>query len=330
MVSVKKLSAAVGEKWKGWLSSHHPMPSALRMALSAAILVLSFSLVSVYLVHAWSEIEMYPWKKTFDGRSFSAAMASLFCHFSLNVLAFRILLRERGHGIGALSLFRICLLANMGRYLPGKIWTVMGKGYLLARHGIDAAAATRAVILEVVLTVAAGLFVCLPPLGFVLPLKAPWSWLTLCAWLILPGILGMRLIAGRVPRIAWMAEATLPPAILCLAFGVYALAWVAYGFGFWLLVRSMNPVSISYFPHALAAMGNAWLVGVAVLLAPAGLGVREGVLLLLLKGWLPLGVATVVALGARVWSTLGELLALGIAYMLPVRKATFITPSSKP
>jgi hypothetical protein len=329
MAKTKNAHLVVNGQWKAWFSSHKSMGSGLRKALSALILGLSFSLVFVYLMRAWADIQMYPWRATFDGRSFSVAILALFCHFSVNVLAFRVLLRARGYVIETVVLFRICLLANMARYVPGKIWTVTGKGYLLARHGVNAAAATRAVLLEVVLTVTASLFVCFPLLGFVLPVKAPWSWLTLCAWLILPGLLGVRLIAGRVRRLAWLAEAGLPPTTLCIVFGLYALAWVVYGFSFWLLVRTLAPVSISFFPHALAATGNAWLAGVAVLLAPAGLGVRESVLLLLLKSWLPLGVAAVLALGARVWMTLGELLALGIVYILPARDGPNMAQSSK-
>jgi hypothetical protein len=329
MVQTKHAYAAAYGKWHAWFSAHKSTGSRLHKILSVLILALSFTLVAIYLVRAWADIQKYPWRETFDGRAFLAATFSLLCHFALNVLALQFLLRKLECRFGILPLFRIYMLSNMGKYIPGKVWAVVGKGYLLARHGADAVVATRAVVLELVLAVAAGLFVCFPLLGIVLPIHAPWSGLTLCAWLILPGLLGMRLMAGRVRRLAWLEASGLSLPTLGILFGIYSVSWVVYGFSFWLLVRAVNPVSISFLPHAIASMGNAWLAGLAVVLAPAGLGVRESVLLLLLKGWLPLGVAAVLALGARVWMTLGELLALGIAYVLPARDAPSITHSSK-
>jgi glycosyltransferase 2 family protein len=328
MEQTKTFLASAYGKWSAWFSAHPAAGSRLRRIFSVLILALSFSFVAVYLARAWSGIQRYPWEKSFDVRAFSAATVLLLFHYTLNLLAFRFLLRKLGGATESLPLFRILLLANMGKYIPGKFWAVMGKGYLLVRQGVNATAATRAVLLDVILGTSAGLFVCFPLLGFALPLRAPWLELTLCAWLILPGLLGTQFIAGRFRRLAWVAEGGLSPSSLAITFGLYAVAWVVFGFSFWMLVKTVAPVTIFFFPHALAAVGNAWLAGFAVLLAPAGLGVREGVLLLLLKSWLPLGVAAVLALGTRVWMTLGELLALAIVHLIPARGTHGASPSS--
>ena len=60
--------------------------------------------------------------------------------------------------------------------------------------------------------------------------------------------------------------------------------------------------------------------------APSGLGVREGVLALFLAPVMPNSVALVVSVATRLWLTVAELAAAGIAYSL-VRSAS---PSELP
>jgi uncharacterized membrane protein YbhN (UPF0104 family) len=57
-------------------------------------------------------------------------------------------------------------------------------------------------------------------------------------------------------------------------------------------------------------------IGILSLFAPGGLGVREGVLLLALKLVLPAAVAAVIVLAARLWTTAGELICVGIVFLL--------------
>jgi hypothetical protein len=59
------------------------------------------------------------------------------------------------------------------------------------------------------------------------------------------------------------------------------------------------------------------MTGFLVLIAPAGLGVREGVFTLILKTVVPEPLAIIAALVTRVWMTVGELTAAlaGLVYL---------------
>jgi hypothetical protein len=84
----------------------------------------------------------------------------------------------------------------------------------------------------------------------------------------------------------------------------------AAGGAFYVMVISVHNVPIK------AAFPMAGMLAISVIsgflnpLTPHGLGTREGLLIILLNQYLPLPVAIVVSLLARVWLTLSELVSV--------------------
>ena len=65
------------------------------------------------------------------------------------------------------------------------------------------------------------------------------------------------------------------------------------------------------------------MLGFIVLIAPGGLGVREGSILLFLKDLFPIGIASLIALTSRIWITIHELLnflIFGLIFLTKIRK----------
>ncbi|HUW11557.1 MAG TPA: DUF2079 domain-containing protein, partial [Anaerolineae bacterium] len=94
----------------------------------------------------------------------------------------------------------------------------------------------------------------------------------------------------------------------------YAVAWCLMGAGFAALVRALTPLSWAQVPALVAVFTASYVIGFLSLLTPSGLGVREGVMTLLLATTLSAGVAAVVAIVARLWMVVGEL--IGVAFSL--------------
>jgi hypothetical protein len=109
---------------------------------------------------------------------------------------------------------------------------------------------------------------------------------------------------------------------------VCLVLWVVFGAGFVLFARSLAPIDFS---HGLLLMSNyaiSWLVGVITIFAPGGIGVREGILGLLLGKVMPLATAFLIAVVSRLWLIGLELLwasAAQIYFRLPVP-----APAGKP
>jgi len=101
------------------------------------------------------------------------------------------------------------------------------------------------------------------------------------------------------------------PVTMALLLAYYAVTWIVGGAALWLLLRSVHahpdPQSIVYL-GGVAAVGA--IVAVLVVIAPSGLGVREGTMYGLMLAVAPKGAALGATLLNRVAITLVELLLL--------------------
>ena len=90
---------------------------------------------------------------------------------------------------------------------------------------------------------------------------------------------------------------------------LYLAAWAAYGASFWCFLRGVGLENLPFWQVAAASCG-AYLAGFLALFAPGGLGVREGVLAVLLAPFMGPGIPAAVAVLSRLWMTIVELLGL--------------------
>ncbi len=100
---------------------------------------------------------------------------------------------------------------------------------------------------------------------------------------------------------------------LALMVALDAAGWVATGLGAWALARALGATAGLDAFLLLGAFALSWLLGVLVPLAPGGLGLREGSLVLSLAAAVGAGPATALALALRLVSFAGELVAIAVA-----------------
>lgn len=110
--------------------------------------------------------------------------------------------------------------------------------------------------------------------------------------------------------------AWLPPALL--AAGIF---WLLVGWGFRILAVAVAPdASRLSFIEAAGIFALAWCAGFVVVVSPSGLGVRESALTALLLPYMPMGTALSLALFARLWWTLGEVVFILFSLLFNARK----------
>jgi dolichol-phosphate mannosyltransferase len=112
---------------------------------------------------------------------------------------------------------------------------------------------------------------------------------------------------------------------LALMVSIDAVGWIATGLGAWALARALGATAGLDAFLLLGAFALSWLLGVLVPLAPGGLGLREGSLILSLGAAVGAGPATALALALRLVSFAGELLAVAVAELAALvigRRAT--------
>ncbi len=209
--------------------------------------------------------------------------------------------------------YRIASLANLGKYLPGKIWSVMGLIYFLKEEGHPAPAALAATILHQAYTLVSGILFVSVVLGVgvwgTLPIAIAGAAIAVALVVLYPPVFervlnwGLKILR-RDPVVVRISFAR----ALLLYVG-YTLAWVVYGAGFWMMSKGLGIDAGPFWP-VVASYCGAYLVGFLALFAPGGLGVREGVLAVMLGPHLQPGLPATVAVISRLWMTVIELFGL--------------------
>jgi len=213
-----------------------------------------------------------------------------------------------GPEVPVVDAIRVFMIANLGRYVPGKVWQIAGLAVLAKDLGVPAQTAAAAAVLgQGVALVGATLI----GLQAVAALSLP----GLPRWVIVAAIFGAAFV-GLLPPVfraatgLWFRLARTPEpehlrpsqAVVWLALGV--LNWLLFAGAFWILVRGLG-LEVSLIPAA-SAFAAAYVLGYVMIFAPAGLGVREAFLITLLTPHTGPASAGGIAVIARLWTTVIE------------------------
>ncbi len=208
-----------------------------------------------------------------------------------------------GYGRGA----RIWVLSNLGRYLPGKLWSVAGLAVLARRAGIPGWSAAAAAVAMQALAVGPGALVA----GIWAPGVAAPVVLGAVAVGALAAFAGLTWppVTGWVERRLGAAVQLRPVPVATAAWAALAAlaSWLGYGLAFWFLAVGMLPAAAMPLGSAVGAFAGGYIVGLLALFAPGGVGVREVVLVTLLAPVTGSGGAVAVTVGSRLLLTLVEL-----------------------
>src|SRR5207248_2631212 len=135
---------------------------------------------------------------------------------------------------------RIWLVVNLGRYIPGKVWSVAGLVVLAQRAGVEAwAAGASAVAMQALgLGTAAALVAAATP-GAASPLRLAAAALVSIATI---GFLAWDRAATGVARLMGSAAQfrPLPLAAVAESAALSLASWITYGVAFWLLARGLG------------------------------------------------------------------------------------------
>lgn len=239
-----------------------------------------------------------------------------------------LVLRRMGSKVAFIDAFTLNYMSNLGKYLPGGVWPVVGRFALADRAGVDPSHAVIAAVLENVCSSIAGIAVFAGTLGLGgaraigLPVWVP--------ALVAVGSLGMLhpMIFGRIVALALKLTKSeveaphVPFGVVLQLVGYYVVTWLVVGVAFMLYVRSIvvggQPSDALLYVGAYAA---ASVGGLLVLFAPGGLGVRESILGILLAPIYGLTIAGAIGVSARLWSTAVEIVLSVIAVTIFTHRA---------
>lgn len=210
---------------------------------------------------------------------------------------------------------------QLGKYVPGGIWPVVGRGELAVRGGVPRTVAYTSVALSLALTYLAAALVALCFLGGAL-VSGQGAAGSLWALAVLP--LGLAALHPRVlTTLVTTAERVLSKAVeikvpgyrtTVLLVAEHVPAWLCVGVGTWLVARAFtDDVAVA---QVLFAGVLSWIVGFVVIPVPGGIGVREAAFVAAATS-LPSEVAATVAIASRLCFITADLLGAGLVMLIP-------------
>ena len=230
--------------------------------------------------------------------------------------------------------FTLFHLANITRYLPGRIWGVVRLLSLSRQFGLRKTAVGSSLTLHVGIETALGGLIGLSLLfspkmrGTALGIIDKISGHTTLLSLVCIGILiGTLFLIPTLSSKARQFLKTLRDTGVLLfqepfrhqwlnILASHIFLWICQGLAFFLFVRSFVPMAWMDAGVLTACFAFAWVIGFLSFLTPGGLGVREGLLSLLLSSYMPAPQATLIALICRVWMLSAEIVLAGVAFVL--------------
>jgi hypothetical protein len=268
------------------------------------------------VIRRWDEVRAAPLDWAVSPLRLVGAVLVIWLAFALLAEAWRRMVAAWGRPLPWRPAARIWLLASMAKYLPGKVWSLAGLALLGERAGVPAWAAAGSALLLQVLAIGTGALVVGVAGTASLDLGSAfgkWGLVALGAASAAVTALALwppvtrRLVAVLAPG----ADPVHVPGLKPLVFGAAAnlVAWCGYGLALWFFAHGTLEAVDLGLGAAIGSFTAAYLAGVIAPFAPGGLGVREGVLVLVLRDQTGLGPALALAAVSRLGFTLAEIVA---------------------
>ncbi len=325
------------------LDEPRPRPGpAWRRALGPTLRVLESRLFKLGFVLAMVGLGIYAvadqwtdFKTGLDRLGVVAAIEALACvlvGLFLTMQVWRSLLTAAGSRLSVRAAARIFFIGQLGKYVPGSVWPVLIQMELGRTYKVPRQRSATTAMLSMMIGLTSGLLATLVGLPFLSGGSAQKYW---WAFLFIPVLLvclhprvlnpvialGLRLMHKPAP------ETPLTARVIGTAIVVNLVSWLFNGLQIWVMTTRLGVHGGHTVLMAIGAYAFAWCVGFLIVLAPAGAGIREVILIAELSSLLGGGAsgtaaATAIALVSRGVTILGDLAGAGVAALLGRGAAT--------
>lgn len=237
--------------------------------------------------------------------------------YLLAPLLWGVILKRIGSSVTVLNAFIAWSLSNIAKYAPGKIWHLLGRFSLLKER---ASYLGESILIEVSANLSAAFFAALTARfyglrvkGFELVFFAGSALAFIFA--VYPPLLQKSLrLALKFFKKEYAVPKNLERRFYIPLILFYYVFWWLYGIGFFVFLKGMGEGgSIPLYTGIYAV---AWTLGYLSFVTPGGLGVREGILIFLLKPHLSPGMPVITAILSRISIILCELFLFFLGLLL--------------
>lgn len=298
----------------------------IRALISTAVKILLTLVVFYYVwitVHAnWAQVRGYSWD--FNPALMGVSALMFWAAYAYLAWVWGKVLEYTGHGVSYRDAWDTYYIGNLGRYIPGKVWTIAGTAWIADRRGLPAAkTGTASVFAQAYSIISSFVF-----LAFFLIIKGAHVDGLDFRWLI-PLIIVFTVVFIIPHNMEWLINRMLSALgrdsiSLGLTVGKasrivcwYFISWLLFGVAYWLFMAAVTNDSSLSLVILTAVFSAAYVGGFLAIFVPGGLGVREGLMSVMLAGTVPQAVGILTAFLVRLLVTAIELVCVLI---IPLRK----------
>ena len=214
---------------------------------------------------------------------------------------------------------RIWFVSNLGKYVPGKIWSIAAMTMMARESSVSGGVAAGSSVMIQLVTIVAGIGVVMVTGAQAVdhPVIA-----VIAAVLI---VLALALAPRALPIVGRLATSLtgremnlprMPASLVWMAVINSVISWVAYGVAFQFFVRGIIGSAAGATTSYIAVYAASYIIGFLALFAPGGAVVRESAIVTGMVRFALSGQADALAIAvtSRLWLTVTELVP-GLAYM---------------
>jgi hypothetical protein len=273
--------------------------------------------VTITLIRLWPDVAPALSSMSWSGLLLSAACA--LGYLLAGLMGWRATLHALGSPTRVPAASRIYLLSQLGKYIPGSVWAAVAMVRLGQEAGLPRARMAYSFAVSLAFSLMTGLALGIPAL---LGLSHRYLFGALAVFAVLAPVLlwprllnavldlGLRLMKrGRLER-------PLSASGVLRILGWYFAAWLLGGLHILFLTVELGARPDEAIFPSIAAFAVASTLGILFVIAPAGAGVRDVLMVLLLTNAVGVAGATTVALISRVTIILWDLLGAGSVALL--------------
>ncbi len=284
-----------------------------RIAQAIAGILILYFLVTRFLAN-WKKVQEQPIEWNIRWEFIVASIIVTWAMYGILIWGWRTVLTGWREWLRIVDAARIWTISSLGKYIPGKVWSIAGMAMMAQKRGVSGTAATGSAVIMQLISLATGAMLALLLTGAdvldrFLGDAGSIAALALAAVALMSAFaLTSPSLTRRIGFLLGRPDAIRPVDPGALAASIFAnvIAWAGYGIALQLLaLGTLRGVELSW-SDATGAFAASYIIGYLAVLLPGGLGVREGVLILLLKDSIGIGPATALAAVSRIVLTINE------------------------
>ncbi|MBU0598265.1 flippase-like domain-containing protein [Patescibacteria group bacterium] len=213
--------------------------------------------------------------------------------------------------------YLLYMKAAIVRYIPGNIWGLAAKTYMMTTIGLKKSESVFVMVFESAILLFSGILTYFITIAY---LADSWA-INFGLGIIAVFLLLFLMVPSRF--IGWIrllkkdiVIRTLPPIFIARLAFMYIFYWLVTGISMYFILAALGLTDMDSFITAVGIFAVSWSIGFISLITPSGLGVREVAMVYFLGKTINVSMAAAVSVLSRIIFIAGELLSFMAAIII--------------